>query len=206
MKSEVKGTATSKRLGNTGLHNFHPPLYCRIQSVVSLRGGIQNIADWCSHVYSSFGSAKHRSHSDQTVNSGFYCDFFGECVEKCEDVASNFGENRPGFFTMTTPRLTLPSSPSWFWRNTKWVSSPHPLHSPDLAPCDLFLFKEIKLKLKGRRFDTIEESQAESQRVLDTGKRKGILRSFPRWWRRWGRCLHPGGNYFEGDVGRLAIW
>jgi hypothetical protein len=31
----------------------------------------------------------------------------------------------------------------------------------------------MKLKLKGRRFDTIQEIQAESQRVLDTDK-KGL--------------------------------
>jgi hypothetical protein len=36
----------------------------------------------------------------------------------------------------------------------------------DLVSCDFFLFP--KLKLKGRRFDTNEEIQAESQRVLDT--------------------------------------
>jgi hypothetical protein len=45
---------------------------------------------------------------------------------------------------------------------------PHPPYSPDLAPCDFFLFPKIKLKLKGRRFDTVEEFQAESHRVLDT--------------------------------------
>jgi hypothetical protein len=45
---------------------------------------------------------------------------------------------------------------------------PHPPCSPDLAPCDFFLFPKIKLKLKGRRFDTTEEIQTESQRVLDT--------------------------------------
>jgi hypothetical protein len=37
----------------------------------------------------------------------------------------------------------------------------------------------MKLKLKGCRFDTIEEIQAESQRVLDT-YRKGPPRSFPK--------------------------
>jgi hypothetical protein len=45
---------------------------------------------------------------------------------------------------------------------------PHPPCSPDLAPRDFFLFPKIKIKLKGRRFDTIEENQAKSQRVLDT--------------------------------------
>jgi len=88
--------------------------------------------------------------------------FCGDCVKTCEDVAKNFGENRPGCFTMTTTRLTLPSSPSSFWRKTKWLS-PHPPYSPYLAPCDFFLFPKIKMKLKGRWFDTIEGILAESQ-------------------------------------------
>jgi hypothetical protein len=36
----------------------------------------------------------------------------------------------------------------------------------------------MKLKVKGRRFDTIEEIQAESQTVLDT-ERKGLPESVP---------------------------
>jgi hypothetical protein len=39
---------------------------------------------------------------------------------------------------------------------------PYPTYSPDLASYDVFLFPKIKLKLKGRRFDTNEEIQAES--------------------------------------------
>jgi hypothetical protein len=47
---------------------------------------------------------------------------------------------------------------------------PQQPYSPDLAPCDFFLFPKRKLNLKGRRFDTIEEIQAESPRVLDTDR------------------------------------
>jgi hypothetical protein len=60
----------------------------------------------------------------------------------------------------------------------------------------------MKLKLKGRRFDTIEEIQAESQRVLDTLTEKDFQEAFQKFSRRWDRCLHGGGNYFEGDGGR----
>jgi hypothetical protein len=45
---------------------------------------------------------------------------------------------------------------------------PHPSYSPDLAPWDFFLFPKIKIKLKGRRFDTVDEIHAESQKVLKT--------------------------------------
>jgi hypothetical protein len=79
---------------------------------------------------------------------------------------------------------------------------PHPLCFPDLAPCDFFLFSKIKLKFKGRQFDTIEEIQAESKRVLVTLTEKDFQEAFQKWRRRWDLCLHAGGNCFEGDVGR----
>jgi hypothetical protein len=63
-----------------------------------------------------------------------------------------------------------------------------------------------KLKLKGRRFDTKEEIQAESQRVLDTVAEKGLQEVFQKWRRRWNWCLHARGNYFVGDGGRYALW
>jgi hypothetical protein len=59
----------------------------------------------------------------------------------------------------------------------------------------------MKLKLKGSRFDTIEEIQAESQRVFDILTEKDFQEAFQKW-RRWYRCLHAGGNYFEGAGGR----
>jgi hypothetical protein len=60
----------------------------------------------------------------------------------------------------------------------------------------------MKLKLKGRRFDTIEEIQVESQRVPNTLTEKDFHEAFQKWRRLWDRCLHAGGNYFEGDGGR----
>jgi hypothetical protein len=83
---------------------------------------------------------------------------------------------------------------------------PHPPYSPDLAPCDLFLFPKMKLKLKERRFDTTEEIQAELQRVLDTLAEKDFQEAFKKWRRRWDRCLHVGWNYFDGDGGQKALW
>jgi hypothetical protein len=60
----------------------------------------------------------------------------------------------------------------------------------------------MKLKLKGHWFDTIEEIQAESQRVLDTVIEKDFQKAFKKWRRWWDQCLHAGGNYFKGDGGQ----
>jgi len=102
---------------------------------------------------------------------------------------------------MKTPVFT-----QQFLAKNKMAAIPHPPYSLDLVPCDFLLFPKFKLKLKERRFDNIEEIQAKSQRVLDTLIQKDFQEAFQKWRRRWGRCLHAGGNYFEGDSGRKALW
>jgi hypothetical protein len=79
---------------------------------------------------------------------------------------------------------------------------PHPPYSPDLAPCDVFLFPKMKLKLKECWFDTAEETQAKSQRVLDTLTVKDFQDALQKWRRRWDRCLHVERNYFKGVGGQ----
>jgi hypothetical protein len=81
---------------------------------------------------------------------------------------------------MTTPRLTIPSSPAVSGEK-QFGCHPPPTVLSDLAPCDFFLFPKMKLKLKGPRFDTTEEIQAESQRVLDTLTEKDFQEAFQKW-------------------------
>jgi len=71
-----------------------------------------------------------------------------------------------------------------FLAKNKITVIPHPPYSPDLAPCDFFIFPKLKLKLKGCQFDTTEEIQAESRRVLDTLTEKDFQEAFHKWRRR----------------------
>jgi len=138
----------------------------------------------------------------QNVNFGFYC-------EVLRRLRENVRRRRPKLWREQTWRCHHDNAPSHtsvqtqqFLAKNKMAVIPHPPYSPDLAPCDFFLFRKTKLKLKGRRFDTIEEIQTESQRVLDTLIEKDFQEAFQKWRKRWDRCLHVGGNYFEGDGGR----
>jgi len=106
--------------------------------------------------------------TSQTVNSGFYCDVLRRLRE-------NVQRRRPKLRQEQTWLLHHDKAPSHtsvltqqFLAKNNMVVIPHPTYSPDLAPCDFFLFPKIELKLKGRRFYTTEEIQAESQRMLDT--------------------------------------
>jgi len=79
---------------------------------------------------------------------------------------------------MTMPHLDTSILTQQFLARNSLSVIPHPLYSPNLAPCDFLLFPKMKLKLKGRQFDTIE-IQAKSQRMLDTD-RKGLPGSVPK--------------------------
>ena len=45
---------------------------------------------------------------------------------------------------------------------------PHPPYSPNLAPCDFWLFPKLKEKLRGCRYETIEEMKEAVTKVIDT--------------------------------------
>jgi hypothetical protein len=77
---------------------------------------------------------------------------------------------------------------------------PHPPYSPDLAPSNFFLFPKLKMKLKGRRFQTVEKIQAESQAVLNTLGENDFQECFKNWQRHWDRCQASEGNHFKGDA------
>jgi len=76
---------------------------------------------------------------------------------------------------------------------------PHLPYSPDLAPCDFCLFPKMKLRLKGRRFDTTEEIHTETQEVIDTLTFENSQGCMKSWETRWDRCIHAQRDYFEGN-------
>jgi len=76
---------------------------------------------------------------------------------------------------------------------------PQPPYSPDLAPVDFFLFPKLKSTLKGRRFDTFDETQKNSTKELFAIPKEAFQKAFQSWQKRWERCVASKGNYFEGD-------
>ena len=54
----------------------------------------------------------------------------------------------------------------------------------------------MKLQLKGRCFDRVEEIQRESQNILVTLQEQ----DFQEWQRHWDWCVAAQGDYFEGDA------
>jgi transposase len=75
---------------------------------------------------------------------------------------------------------------------------PHPPYSPDLAPCDFFIFPRLKSTLKGKRFQDVSEIQLNATRQLQAIPRQAYQTCVEKWKDRWIRCIQSGGSYFEG--------
>ena len=72
---------------------------------------------------------------------------------------------------------------------------PHSPYSPDLAPCDFWLFP----RLRGCRYETIEEMKEAVTKVIDTLTQEDLHEAFQKLLERYNKCIAAGGNYLEGD-------
>ena len=72
---------------------------------------------------------------------------------------------------------------------------PQPPYSPDLAPCDFWLFP----KLRGCRYETIEEKKEDVTKVIDKLTHEDIDGAFQKLLERHNKCIAAGGGYFEED-------
>ena len=104
----------------------------------------------------------------QTVNAAFYVE-----VLKC--LRENVRRKRPDQWRNNTWLLHHDNAlahaallTSRFLTDNNITVVSHPPYSPDLSPSNFFLLPKLKMKLKERRFQTLEEIQAQSQAVLNT--------------------------------------
>ena len=74
-----------------------------------------------------------------------------------------------------------------------------PPYSPDLAPCDFFLFPKVKFALKGSRFDDVDTIKMNATQQLNNVTEEDFQRCFQQWQERWRKCIVSEGDYFEGD-------
>ena len=76
---------------------------------------------------------------------------------------------------------------------------PHPPYSPDLAPCDFWLFSKLKENLRGCHYETIEEIKEAMTKVIDTFIQEDFHGAFQKLLERYNKCIAAGVDYFEGD-------
>ena len=85
-----------------------------------------------------------------------------------------------------------------YLKQEKVVELPHPPYSPDLAPCEFFLFPRLKNHLAGRKCQTRKNLGPAIFQRLNSIARKDYENAFIYWIKRLKLCVSHGGEYFEG--------
>ena len=66
---------------------------------------------------------------------------------------------------------------------------PQPPYRPDLASCDFWLFSKLKEKLRGCRYETIEEMKEAVTKVIDTLTQEDFHGVFQKLLGRYTKCI-----------------
>ena len=75
-----------------------------------------------------------------------------------------------------------------------------PPYSPDLAPCDFFLFPKLKEVIKGTRFQDSEAIKTAVTRELRAILEESFQECVKAWQRKLEKCIRAQGDYLKGDM------
>ncbi|XP_031622994.1 histone-lysine N-methyltransferase SETMAR-like [Contarinia nasturtii] len=73
----------------------------------------------------------------------------------------------------------------------------HPPYSPDLAPCDFFLFPKVKDQMRGMRFSSPEEAVDAYKMHIFEMSNSDWHNCYEEWFHRMNKCIDVAGEYFE---------
>jgi hypothetical protein len=78
----------------------------------------------------------------------------------------------------------------------------HPPYSPDLAPCNFWLFPKLKDALKGQRFADLSDIQCNMKTLLQGIPENDFQDCFRQWHHHLTKCIASQGEYFKGNSSR----
>ena len=94
------------------------------------------------------------------------------------------------------------AKPHWVCITNEFLLENHveqyenPPYSPDLSPCDFFLFPELKKQLRGIRFNNDNEMLTALAQAIDSLKKEDFKNCFEDWFIRMHKCINAEGQYF----------
>ena len=74
----------------------------------------------------------------------------------------------------------------------------NPPYSPDLSPCDFFLFPRLKKMLSGNKYMSRSSLGSAIYQCLQQIIKEDYLSAFRDWVKRLQKCVSVKGEYFEG--------
>ena len=133
----------------------------------------------------------------QTVNQTIYKEIL-QCLVRsvCDKRWSLWEAHTWALHYDNTPAHTALSIHQ-FITERKIATLQHPPYSPDLGPCDFFLFPKIKSVLKGTHFSDIDSIKMAATTELKKISENAFQECFKLWKKMNAQVFSSGRDYFE---------
>jgi len=104
----------------------------------------------------------------QTANQQFYLQLLKILRDSLRKKRPEIWSSGDWFFHHDSATVHTALSVQQLVANNNMTVTTHPPYSPDLAPCDFFLFPRMKSRMNGKRFAYVREVKKKTLRVLKT--------------------------------------
>ena len=141
---------------------------------------------------------KHLVPNNQTVNGPYYVSVLKNLIDAVRRKRPYLLQRGCSILHDNAPCHTSNVAQGFLQRNNIEQLT-HSPYSPDMAPCDFWLFPNLKIALKGKRFQTIDQLDHASGDVLRDLEKNGLLHVFEKWCERMEKCVAHGGGYVEKE-------
>ena len=141
---------------------------------------------------------------DQAINKKYY-------LQVLRRLREAMRRKRPDMWTAKNFQLNHDNDPAhsahvihaFLAKNSMSLVRQAP-YSPDLAPCDFWLFPKLKTILKGKRLQSREDIMKKLTEELGSIQEEEFKKCFEKWQKCWKKCVYRHWKYFEGDSIKLA--
>lgn len=130
----------------------------------------------------------------QIVNAAFYVQVLNRLRKRVVHVCP---ENQHAWFLHHNVLSHTVLTVREFLRTKNIPTLPQSPYSPDMVPCNFFLFPHIKCNPKRNHFGAIENVQAAVTRTLKVYPLRTSSAVNEEWQQHWMRCTDSHRDYFE---------
>ncbi|KAL4154268.1 hypothetical protein QTP88_002093 [Uroleucon formosanum] len=139
----------------------------------------------------------------QTLNQNYYLQVLTTLRERVRRKRPELWENYSWILHQDNAPAHSALSVKRFLAKNRTPVLQHPPYSPDLAPCDFWLFPKLKSALKGTHFESVEAVKTKATEVLKALQEKDFQHCFNQWKIRMERCVKHGG--LSAQVSELLL-
>jgi [histone H3]-lysine36 N-dimethyltransferase SETMAR len=133
----------------------------------------------------------------ETVTAMYYEGVLQRLLERIQRSRPNFLPSGKWYLQHDNARPHTAVKIQQFIAKHSITVLPHPPYSPDLAPCDFFLFPRVKASLRGRQFTCVSDVEQACLDAINAIPKEAFKQCFHDLYIRWQKCVVAEGRYFE---------